>query len=76
MPESRAEKVIRLRREAEAAERYGRQLLKIAVLIGKGRHYDIAIEDYRAMIAQVIALSALADQIELECQTVSPEDSN
>jgi hypothetical protein len=68
MPETKAEMVIRLRREADSAELHSRQLLSIAARFGKGRHYDIAIEDARATIAEAISLREQADRLQSEDQ--------
>jgi hypothetical protein len=76
MPETKAEKVARLRREAHATELGGRQLLNVAVLLVDGRAYDKAVPDARSMLAQAAKLRERADHIESEGQTEHPVDSN
>jgi hypothetical protein len=76
MPETNAEKAIRFRREADATELRGKQIMNIAVLLVNGRHYDKAVSDAKALLAKAIALRGLADRLQSEGRIDDPVDSN
>jgi hypothetical protein len=76
MPETKADTMIRLRREAAAAEQDGKHLMNIAVLLVNGRNYDKAVSDAKSLLAEAAALRARVEQLESDGQTGDPGDSN
>jgi hypothetical protein len=76
MPETKSNRVIRLRREADAAEQRSKYLLNIAVLLVDGRHYDKAVLDARSLLAEAALLRDHAALLESEGPTDSSVDSN
>jgi hypothetical protein len=69
MPETNANRVIRLMREADATEQRGRHLLNIAVLLVDGRHHDKAVLDAKSLFAEAAALREHAARLAPEGQT-------
>jgi hypothetical protein len=69
MPETNLETVIRLRREAAAAEQRGKHLMTIAALLVDGKHYDKAVLDAKSLLAEAVILRDHAASLESKGQT-------
>jgi hypothetical protein len=76
MPETKADTLIRLRREADAAEHLGKHLMNIAVMLVNGRAYDKAVLDAKSMLAEAAALRDHAASLESKGQKGCPVDRN
>jgi hypothetical protein len=68
MPETKADTVIRLRREANAAEQRGKHLMNIALLLIDGRQYDKAVLDAKSLLAEAAILRDHAAKLESDGQ--------
>ena len=73
MPESKADTVKRLRRQADSAERQGENLLNVSMLFAGSGNYDQVVMDGNSLIAEAKALRQQANRLEAE---EFPVDSN